>query len=107
MLDASLLQAHCFLVDAVRSDIGADWAALVDGGGRVLMARLPPGVSPAPSRPAAWRAAGEHLALVTSDDGSTLAVGRRGSPFEHDERVRLNNLAAEAGWLKGGRPGNT
>jgi len=66
----------------------------------VLMARLPAGVPPAPPRPAVWRAAGEHLALVTTDDGSTLAVGRRASPFGREERIRLNVLAVQAGWLQ-------
>jgi len=88
MADGGLLHTHSALVDAARSDIGADWAALVDGDGRVLMARLPPGAPPAPGRPAVWRAAGEHLALVPTGGGSTLALGRS-SPIDRDERRRL------------------
>ena len=41
MADRGLLHTHSSLVDAARSDLGADWAALVDDDGRVLMARLP------------------------------------------------------------------
>jgi hypothetical protein len=96
MADRGLLHTHSSLVDAARSDIGADWAALVDDDGRVLMARLPPGAPPAPHRPAAWRAAGEHLALVAAGGGSTLAVGRS-SPIGQEERRRLRALVSEAG----------
>jgi hypothetical protein len=96
MADRGLLHTHCALVDAAWSDIGAAWAALVDGDGRVLMARLPPGAPPAPSRPAAWRAAGEHLALVPTGGGSTLALGRS-SPIDREERRRLWALVSAAG----------
>jgi hypothetical protein len=96
MADRGLLHTHSSLVDAARSDIGADWAALVDGDGRVLMARLPPGAPPAPRRPAAWRSAGEHLALVPTRGGSTLALGRS-SPIDREERLRLRALVSAVG----------
>jgi len=96
MADHGLLHTHSSLVDAARSDIGADWAALVDGDGRVLMARLPPGAPTAPGRPAVWRAAGEHLALVPAGGGSTLALGRS-SPIDREERLRLWALVSAAG----------
>jgi hypothetical protein len=91
-----MLELHRSVIEAARADVGADWAALVDGDGRILMARPPAGASLAPTRPAVWRSHDEHLALVTADDGTTLAVGRRRSPFELDERRRLGALAAQA-----------
>ncbi len=94
----SLFDAHRTLLDAATACTDASWGALFDASGRALMTSLPPGVSLAPLRPAAWRrAAGEQLMIITADDdGMTLALGRQDTPFDRDARRRVTALAATA-----------